>query len=300
MASFFDEIARNKLKSIMLLVLFGLLFMGIIFALTLILGVGGLGVYLFFFGAVILYALFTYYYGDRIVLKVSGAKEADPKLYSNLYSIIDGIASAQQIKMPKVYVIDDANPNAFATGRRSKPSIAVTSGLLSMMNRREIEGVIAHEISHVADNDIQVMTISIAFAGIIGVIAALFRGMLIFGFGGGGRRNGDAGLLIIVALIVGLLAPLFALLIRLAISRRREYMADANGARITRDPASLASALKKLQAYSANPASRPVRRANEVTAPMYFSNPFTGKSLSNLFSTHPPLQDRIAKLEQMY
>jgi heat shock protein HtpX len=117
---------------------------------------------------------------------------------------------------------------------------------------------------------------------------------------GGGRRNGDSGLIVLVALLIGLLAPFFALLIRLAISRKREWMADANGARITRDPAALASALTKIQSYTSKPNAQGVRHANEVTAPMYFSNPFTGKSLMNLFSTHPPIEDRIAKLKQMY
>lgn len=300
MSSFFDEIAKNKLKSMILLFLFGLLFIGIIFAVVLLLG-GGIFAFILGFAAVMLYALATYHFGDRLVLAVSGAKEADQKQYSTLYAIVDGLASATQIKMPRVYVIEDQNPNAFATGRRGKPSIAVTTGLLSTMNRREVEGVIAHEISHVADNDIQVMTIAIAFAGVIGLIAALFRNMLFFGFGGGGgRRNEGSGLIVLLAFIIGLLAPLFALLIRLAISRRREYMADANGARMTRDPASLASALKKLLDYSTSPGARPIRRANEMTAPMYFSNPFTGNSMLNLFSTHPPLKDRIAKLEQMY
>jgi heat shock protein HtpX len=299
MASFFDEIARNRLKSIILLFLFGLLFMGIIYFVVVLLG-GGIFAIIVGCALVVAYAAISYYSGDKVVLAVSGAKEADPKEYSNLYSIIDGLASAMQIKMPKVYIINDQNPNAFATGRRSKPSIAVTSGLLTIMNRREMEGVIAHEISHIADNDIQVMTLAIAFAGVIGLIAALFRNMLFFGFGGGSRRNEGSGILVLVALIVGLLAPLFALLIRLAISRDREYMADANGARIIRDPAALASALNKLLAYSTNPASRPVRRANDITAPLYFSNPFNGKALLGLFSTHPPLKDRIAKLEHMY
>jgi heat shock protein HtpX len=300
MTSFFDEIARNRLKSLVLMAIFSLLFAGIIYAVVLLLG-GGLFAFILGFALVIIYAAFTYYKGDRLVLAVSKAKEADPKQYQNLYSVVEGLALATQVKMPKVYVIDDPNPNAFATGRRSKPSIAVTTGLLSIMNREELQGVIAHEISHVADNDIMVMTIAIAFAGVIGMIAAYVRMSLMFGMNlGGGRRNGDSGLIVLVALLIGLLAPFFALLIRLAISRKREWMADANGARITRDPAALASALTKIQSYTSKPNAQGVRHANEVTAPMYFSNPFTGKSLMNLFSTHPPIEDRIAKLKQMY
>ena len=301
MASFFDEIARNNLKSLVLMLLFGLLFTGVIYAVVILLGGGGIFAFAFGFVLVIIYALMTYRFGDRLVLAVSRAKEADPKQYQTLYSVVEGLASATQIKMPKVYVIDDPNPNAFATGRRSAPSIAVTTGLLSMMNKQELQGVIAHEISHVADNDILVMTIAIAFAGVIGLVASFMRNMLFFGRGlGRGSRNEGSGVIMLVALVVGLLAPLFALLIRLAISRKREYMADANGARITRDPGSLASALKKLKSYALDPNAQNVRRANEVTAPMYFSNPFTKRSLMGIFSTHPPLDDRIDKLEHMY
>ncbi|MDE1855118.1 MAG: M48 family metalloprotease [Candidatus Micrarchaeota archaeon] len=299
MASFFDEIARNNLRSFVLLGIFAMLFIGIIYFVVYLLG-GGL--FAFFIGAVLVlaYAAFTYYAGDKLVLAVSRAKEADEKQYANLYASVEGLSSAMQIKMPKIYIINDPNPNAFATGRRSKPSIAFTSGLLSMMNRDELEGVISHELSHVADNDILVMTIAIAFAGAIGLIAAYFRNMIFWGFGFGGRGRGNLGVLLLVAFAIGLLAPLFALLIRLAISRRREYMADANGARVTRNPAELASALKKIQAYEKNPNSPPVMHANEVTAPLYFANPFKASSFANLFSTHPPIEERIKRLQAMY
>lgn len=299
MASFFDEIARNNLKSLLLMCIFGALFVAVIYFVVFALGGGILA---FALGAllVVLYAAFTYFSGDRLVLAVSRAQEADKKQYANLYDVVEGMAAAMQIKMPRVYIIQDPNPNAFATGRRSKPSIAYTTGLLSMMNREELEGVTSHELSHIQDNDILVMTIAIAFAGAIGLIAAFVRNMLFFGFGFGNNRRGNAGLVLIVAFVIGLLAPLFAILIRLAISRGREYMADANGARVTRNPAELASALKKLQAYSSSPRATPVRHANEVTASMYFANPFTGKSVMNLFSTHPPIEERIKRLQAMY
>jgi heat shock protein HtpX len=301
MASFFDEIARNRLKSIILMLLFGVLFTFIIFFVVLLLGGGIAGL---FVGAalVLLYALFVYFTGDKLVLKMSHAKEADKNDYSVLYGIVEGITSAALLPMPKVYIIDDPNPNAFATGRNKKISaIAVTTGLLSMMNKREIEGVIAHETSHISNNDIQFMMIAVIFAGAIGIAAAFIRTM--FFFGGmpiGGRGRGNSGIILLIGLIVGLLAPLFAMLIRLAISRRREYMADANGARLIRDPQGLASALKKIQAYTAKPAARPVKNANEISAPLYFSNPLNGKSVSNLFSTHPPIDERIKRLESMY
>ena len=298
MASFFDEIARNNLKSFLLLAIFTIFFMGVIYFVVYLFG-GGL--FAFALGAmvVVLYAAFTYYSGDRVVLAISKAKVADEKQYQNLYASVEGLSSAMQIKMPKIYIINDPNPNAFATGRRSKPSIAFTTGLLQTMSRDELEGVISHELSHISDNDILVMTIAIAFAGAIGLIAAYLRLSFLFG-GFEGRGRGNSGLLMLIALAIGLLAPLFALLTRLAISRRREYMADANGARVTRNPAELASALKKIQSYEKNPRSTPVVHANEVTASLYFANPFKASSMMNLFSTHPPIEERIKRLEKMY
>lgn len=299
MASFFDEIAKNSLKSLLLMLIFGALFTGVIYLFVIFLGGG---VFAFSIGVllVVLYAVFIYFSGDTLVLMVSRAKEADEKQYRTLYADVEGLASAMQIKTPKIYVMQDPNPNAFATGRKSKPSIAFTSGLLATMNREELEGVISHELSHIQDNDILVMTVAIAFAGAIGLIAAFIRNMLFFGGGFGGGRRGNAGLIMIIAFVIGLLAPLFAILIRLAISRRREYMADANGARVTRNPAELASALKKIEAYSSSPRATPVVHANEVTASMYFANPFTARSVMNLFSTHPPIEERIKRLQAMY
>ncbi len=301
MTSFFDEIARNRLKSALLLFVFFLFFTGIILLFAHVLGVGMLGGLIV--GAVLVaaYALFAYFMGGKMVLKISRAQEADQKQYHYLYDIIEGLASAIQVKMPGVYVINDPNPNAFATGRNKNHAyIAVTTGLLSIMDKKELQGVIAHEMSHVADNDILYMLIAVVFAGAIGLIASSIRMSVMFGGfqARGGRRN-DGGLIMLIALVIGFLAPLFALLLRLAISRRREYMADANGARLIRDPHSLASALTKIRDYMKNPQSRPVMHANDITSSLYFSNPLKG-GFSNLFSTHPPIDERIKKLQQMY
>ncbi len=299
MASFFDEVGRNRIKSFLLLALFFLLFTGVVFIFTLFLGLGIFGLAI---SAVLvaIYALFSYYMGGKVVLKISGAQKADPSKYHYLYDIVEGMALATQVKTPDIYIINDPNPNAFATGRdRKHASIAVTSGLLAMMDKRELQGVIAHEMSHVADNDIKFMLIAVVFAGVIGLVAAMFRGLFFFGgLGRGEGRNG--GMIILIALVIGLLAPLFALLLRLAISRRREYMADANGGRITRDPHSLAGALTKIRDYTKNPKAAPVARANDMTASLYFSNPLKASGLVNLFSTHPPIDERIKRLEQMY
>jgi heat shock protein HtpX len=299
MASFFDEISRNNLRSILLLALFFGLFAAIIFIVVLLLGGGpiAIGICLVL---VALYAAFSYFGGSKMILKISNAQKADEKQYHYLYDVVEGLALASQIPKPDVYIINDPSPNAFATGRDKKhASIAVTSGLLAMMNKKELQGVIAHEMSHIADNDILYLMIAVVFAGVIGLVAAVLRMSFFFGGIAEGRgRNG--GIILIIALAIGFLAPLFAMLLRLAISRRREYMADANGSRLIRDPQSLASALIKIRDYSNNPQARPVMHANDITASIYFANPLSAKNISNIFSTHPPIQDRIDKLEHMY
>jgi heat shock protein HtpX len=302
MTSFFDEIARNRLKSALLFFIFFLFFTGIILVFALFLGVGPLGGLIIGAALVAVYALFSYFAGGAMVLKISRAQKADPKQYHYLYDVVEGLSSSIQVKMPGVYIINDPNPNAFATGRnRNHAYVAVTTGLLSMMDKKELQGVLAHELSHVQDNDILYMLIAVAFAGAIGLIAAVIRTSIMFGGlqVGGGRRNGNNGIILLVALVLGILAPLFALLLRLAISRRREYMADANGARLIRDPHSLASALAKIRDYTKNPQTRPVMHANDITSSLYFSNPLKG-GFSNLFSTHPPIDERIKRLQQMY
>ncbi|MCL5427662.1 MAG: M48 family metalloprotease [Candidatus Marsarchaeota archaeon] len=299
MASFFDEIAKNKLKSMLLMLIFIAFFSGIVYLFVYFLG-GGIFAFIVGFAIILVYAAFVYFSGDKMTLKMSGAKPADKSQYQSLYSIIDGLASATQVPMPKVYIVNDPNPNAFATGRNRKVSaVAVTTGLLSTMNKRELEGVLAHEMSHIADNDVQFMMIAIIFVGVIGILAAIIRSMFWFG-GIGGNRQNNSGVLIIIALVMSIIAPIFAILVNLAISRRREYMADANGARITRDPQGLAGALLKIKNYAAGPNAQPVKAANEVNGSMYFANPFKGKSLMNIFSTHPPIDERIKRLEKMY
>ena len=297
MASFFDEIARNRIKSIILMLLFIGLFSLIIYVFVLFLG-GGLFAFMLGFVLIIAYALFVYFTGNKIILTISGAKIADKKQYHKLYSIVGGLSAAAQVKMPSVYIMNDNNPNAFATGRNKKISaIVVTTGLLNIMDNRELTGVIAHEMSHISNSDIQFMMIAVVFAGIIGLIGAFVRNMFFFGFGEEGRNG---GILMLVILVIGILGPIFAFLIKLAISRKREFMADANGARLTRDPKGLSSALNKIKGYSNSAQSKKVKNANEITAPLYFSNPFSKNSIVNILSTHPPIEERIKRLEHMY
>ncbi len=299
MASFFDEIARNKLKSILLMALFSALFFFFIYFFVLFVVGGGVVGFAIGGAIIIAYAAFAYFGGSKVVLKMSGAQKADSSKYPVLFDAVEGLAAASQIPMPEVYIINDPNPNAFATGRNKKhASVAVTTGLLSMMDKNELQGVIAHEISHIYDNDIQFMMLAVVFAGVIGLIAAFFRNMLFFG--GFGENNRGGGVILIIGLVLSIIVPIVAFLIRLAISRRREYMADANGARITRSPQSLADALKKIAGYTTNPSVAPVKHANEMTASLYFSNPLKAKSVMNIFSTHPPIDERIKRLEQMY
>jgi heat shock protein HtpX len=298
MASFFDEINRNRINSAILIILFCGLFAAILYLVVWILG-GGIFALAIGSMLILIYALFSYFYGHKLVLKVSGAQKADPKQYSFLFATVEGLAAAIQVPTPEIYIINDPNPNAFATGRdRKHACVAVTTGLLTMMNKEELEGVLAHEMSHIQDNDILYMMIAVIFAGVIGIVAALLRNALLFGMLGEDRRGG--GMIILIAIVVGILAPIFALLLKFAISRRREYMADANGARLIRDPGALASALKKIQAYTKQPNAKPVRKANEINSALYFSNPLKGGSIMNIFSTHPPIEERIARLQKMY
>lgn len=230
-----------------------------------------------------------------MILAMSGAKEADAKQYPFLYNVAEGLALASQIPMPKLYVIEDPAPNAFATGRDPQhASVAVTTGLLSMMKREELEGVVAHEISHIGNYDIRFAMIAIVFVGAVALLGEFAWRSMRFGFGGRDRgRGGGGGLLILLALVLVILAPIFAQLVRFALSRQREYLADATGAKLTRYPAGLAGALEKIKN-----ANMPTAAANDTTASLFFANPFPQK-LGFLGSTHPPIEDRIRRLKAM-
>ena len=245
------------------------------------------------------FALFSnigaYWFSDKVAIASTGAKPADEKQYLELHRIVENLAITAGLPKPRVYIIEDPAPNAFATGRdKNHAVIAVTTGLLGMMNKNELEGVIAHELSHVGNRDILVMTVAVVLVGFISVLANIFLRMSYFG---GDRRDKNAGPLIAIAVILAMiLAPIAAQLIQLAISRKREFLADADGALLTRYPEGLASALQKLGAYNA-----PMQRASTTTAHLFISNPFgahpAGAWLQNLFSTHPPIPQRIAALE---
>jgi len=290
--SFFDAAAANRRNSIILMFAMFVLFMALILVVSYIFDLGICGPVLGFL-FLLFYTFIVYFQGDRVILALGGAKEAKKEDYPFLYNVVEGLAIASNIPMPKVYIVEDPSPNAFATGRDpNHSSIAVTTGLLSAMKREELEGVVAHEISHIANYDIRYSMIAIVFAGAIALLAEFVWRSFGFGFGGNRRERGG-GLLIIIGLVFIILAPIFAELVRLALSRQREYLADANGARLTRYPPGLASALEKIKS-----AGIPTKTASDTTAPLYFSNPFPNK-LFSLFATHPPIDDRIKRLQAM-
>ena len=243
----------------------------------------------------------SYWFSDSIVISMTGAKPADPSTHRELINIVENLAITAGLPMPKVYVVQDQAPNAFATGRNPEHSaVAVTTGLLQILDRNELEGVLAHELSHVGNRDILVSTVAVVLAGFVAIISDMLMRGLMFG-GGNSDRDNKAGILFLVLGIVGIiLAPIAAQMIQMAISRKREYLADASGALLTRYPEGLASALEKISA-----SSLPMRRANNATAHLFIADPFgqekrsLGQKISNLFQTHPPAEDRIRILREM-
>ncbi|MBI2612431.1 zinc metalloprotease HtpX [Candidatus Kaiserbacteria bacterium] len=238
----------------------------------------------------------AYWFSDKVALAATGAKEADERQYRELHRVLENLAITAGLPKPRLYVIDDPAPNAFAAGRNPKHAVvAVTTGLLSQLERSELEGVIAHELSHVGNRDILVMTVAVVLAGFIAIIADIFLRVSFFG---GNNREGRNPILAIAGIVAIILAPFAAQLIQLAVSRKREFLADASGALLTRYPDALASALQKISSYQA-----PMRRANHATAHLFISNPFgaheAGKFIARIFSTHPPVEERIAALTQM-
>jgi heat shock protein HtpX len=241
--------------------------------------------------------MFSYWFSDKIVLRMYSAREITEAEAPMLWGVTHDLALKMNMPMPKVYLIPSDAPNAFATGRGpDHAAVAATEGILRMLTREELEGVMAHELSHVHNRDILIGTIAATFAGAISMLAYIAKWGMIFGGFGGGRRDEDegaGGLIATIAMII--LAPIAATLIQMAISRSREYEADATGARLCGNPLWLANALRKLQAGS----QRVQLDANPATAHMFIVNPLRSGGIVNLFSTHPPLEDRIARLESM-
>ena len=237
----------------------------------------------------------SYWFSDKIVVGMAGARPAPESEFPDLNNLVENLAITAGLPKPRVYIINDPAPNAFATGRNANHAVvAVTSGLLSMTDRSELEGVIAHELSHVGNRDMLVSTVAVVLVGFVTIISDIFLRSTFWGGRGSDSENKNPWLMIVaIAFIV--LAPIFATLLQLAISRKREFLADASGALLTRYPEGLANALRKIGAYTT-----PMRRANNATAHLYISNPFGAKAktsaIARLFMTHPPIEERIKAL----
>lgn len=238
-------------------------------------------------------AFTSYYFSDRVALSLSHARPITVEESPYLYHLVENLCIGDGLPLPKIHLIDDPALNAFATGRDPQhASIAVTSGLVQSLNKLELEGVVAHELSHIKNYDIRVMTIVVVLVGTLAILADLFLRSL--WFRGNDRENRLGGPLLLVGMVVALVSPLIAQLIKLAISRRREYLADASGALLTRYPEGLASALEKIAQSEVS-----LQSASSATAHLFISNPLRSDFFHNLFSTHPPIDDRIRRLRSM-
>ncbi|WP_073155229.1 zinc metalloprotease HtpX [Seinonella peptonophila] len=289
------QIQQNKWKTVLLVGLFVvfLLLVGSIVTYTqtgdwlsglIIAGVIGL-----------IYSIIMIASSTKIVMSMNGAIEVtEPQQYAFLWHTIENLSMVARIPRPKIYLIDDPSPNAFATGiSPENAAVAVTTGLLEILNREEIEGVIAHEIAHIKNYDIRLTTIVLALVSVVALLSSIGSRFMFFSSGNNRNDQKQNPILLIVSLLLLILSPIIATYIQLAISRNREYLADASGAELCRNPLALASALRKIAGIDL-----PVRSANPSSAMLYFSDPFK-KKIQTLFSTHPPVEERISRLEQM-
>lgn len=275
-------------------------FMGLFLALVIALGWGFSYYYadpiILYFAVVfaIFMNVFSYWFSDKIVLSLHKAKPVTRAEYFDLWNMTENLAITAGLPMPKLYIIEDPAPNAFATGRdKNHAVVAVTTGLLNILDKSELEGVIAHELSHIGNKDMLLSTIVVVMVGFIALMSDFFLRAQLMG-GGRDRDSRAGGIILIIGLVLAILAPIAASLIQLAVSRKREFLADASGALLTRYPQGLASALRKISAVPT-----PMRTANNATAHLFISNPFSSKKMSGLhklFMTHPPTEDRVKAL----
>lgn len=281
-----------------MMVAFSIFIIGVAYVLVVALGYEGPGA-LGFVGIILIISGFvnlgSYYWSDKLVLGMSGAKPIDKESNRDLYRIVENLTIASGTPMPKIYVIEDSAPNAFATGRDPKhAAIAFTTGILNRLEKLELEGVAAHELSHVRNYDTRLMSIVVILLGTVALLADIFFRSLWWGGGNRDRRGGGA-LIILVGVLVAILAPIAAQLIKFSVSRRREFLADSSGALLTRNPEGLATALLKISSDAT-----PSQHASAANAHLFIINPFKGKQakswLANLFRTHPPVEERVKAL----
>lgn len=301
MLNVYEQVDRNKRKSWLVMLFFTIFVAGFAYVLGEASGYGlsWVGIALVFSG---LMSFASYYYSDKIILTMSGARPADRKKDFNFYTVAENLAMAAGLPKPRLYVINDTAPNAFATGRDPEHAVlCATSGLLQKLDRTELEGVISHELSHVGNYDMRLMSIVTVMVGLVTLLADWFLRSTLWGRGRNNDRNNNQAQMVFFALgmILALLSPLIAQLIQLAISRRREFLADATAVKITRFPDGLIRALQKISVDK-----EPLEAANKATAHLYIVNPLRNRHgsigwFSSLFNTHPPMSERIAVLKQM-
>lgn len=294
----YSEISSNKLKTWLIMIFFVVFITTAIYVFSQAFGYGlsMVGFALILSG---LMSLGSYFYSDKIVLSMSGAHEIKKEDNKDLYNTVENLTIASGVPLPKIYIIEDNSPNAFATGRNpDKAVVAVTTGLLNTLSKAELEGVISHELSHVKNLDTRLMAVVSILVGFIALISDFFMRSLWFGGGDNDNKNSSQGIFMLIGIAFAILSPIAAVLIQLAVSRKREFLADASGALLTRYPEGLASALEKIAAYP-----RPMKNANNATAHLFISNPFKDKEGKNpfvgLFNTHPPIAERIKILRSM-
>lgn len=285
----YSNIAANKRKTVFMMFAFILVIIGVVWLLNWYVG-GSTGVFYGGIVGVLFYTLITYYAGSKMALAMNGAKQIQKRDNPRLWRIVENLSITNGMPMPKVYIIDDPGMNAFATGRDPKHSVvAATTGILEVLDDNELEGVMAHEMGHVKNYDIRVSMVAFALTAVISLLADIILRLTIFR-----DEKPSHPAVLVIALVAAILAPLVATMIQLAISRQREYLADATGALTTRYPEALASALEKISQHGSS-----LQRQNTSTAHLFFANPLRGGGLSSLFSTHPPIQDRVKRLRSM-
>lgn len=284
----YGAIAKNKRNTVLIMAVFVAIIGAIGWAVSYYYGNTSIALVVIVVAAI--YALLQYFIAGKLAMVMTGAKEIEKKDNPRLYRVVENLAITTGMPTPKIYIINDSAPNAFATGRDPKHAIVgATTGLLDIMNDRELEAVMAHEMSHVQNYDIRVSMISFGLVSAIGLLADIVLRMLFYG----NNRNNNANPVILIAgLVAVILAPIVATIVQMAISRQREYLADASGVMITRDSDGMASALGKLQQYG-----RPLKHNSSATANLFLSSPLKPGFFSRLFSSHPPLDDRISRLQ---
>lgn len=288
----YSAIGSNKRKTILLMAVF----VGFIATMGYVFGAASGSPSIFYYVGIgaLIYTLVMYFASAKIALKMSGAREVFKKDAPELYRLVENLSIAAGLPTPKVYIVDDPSPNAFATGRNPKNAVvAVTSGLLQALEKEELEGVLAHELAHIGNYDIRLATVVTGLVSVVAFVSDIFQWSL----WGGGDDDSPSPIFLVLAIVSAILAPLIATVIQLAISRRREYLADATAALITRYPEGLARALEKISS------AQPMNQAHSATAHLYIASPLGGKRagsfIASLFSTHPPAKDRIKRLREM-